>query len=406
MKNKKYSKILDKLKSEGNLRELNNSIGLRDSKNIIINDKKYLNLSSNDYLGISTDKEFLESFYLKVSAHFENRENNDILINDFSFSSSSSRSLTGNVSLYNKIEQKLSSLYNSRSSLFFNSGYHANIGIIPAITDKNDLIISDKLNHASIYDGIALSKADFKRYNHLDYDKLETILQQENERYENIIIISESLFSMDGDFADLKRLVQIKKKYDNVILYIDEAHSVGVYGEKGLGVCEQENLINEIDIIVGTFGKALASIGAFIITTDEIKNILINKMRSLIFTTALPPVVLNWNLTVLNLLETDEIKNRRERVYKVSNFLRKKIKEQIVGNDKNIIKDVVGESYIIGLITGSNKSAIELANKLRDNGILVFPIRPPTVPPNSSRVRISLTSEIEEIDLERLLEII
>ncbi|MCP3966415.1 MAG: 8-amino-7-oxononanoate synthase [Lentisphaerae bacterium] len=348
--------------------------------------KPLLNLSSNDYLGLSAWPQLRREFYEQMEHTADDA---------FALSATSSRLLTGNHPGYLRLEDAVSQMYNNRDSLVFNSGYHANVGILPALTTRKDLILSDKLNHASIIDGIRLSEAEFKRYPHLDLDKLEAILQKESQHYDNIFIITESVFSMDGDIADLPRLVDLKEKYD-AMLIIDEAHGVGVFGERGCGVCEEHNLIDKIDIIIGTFGKAFCSAGAYAVMDKTIRDYLINKMRSLIFTTGLPPVVVNWSRFVLG--KTIKMQSNRNHLHSLAEKLRTGI--------RNAGGETCGKSQIVPYIVGSNTDAVKLAEKLREAGLMVFPIRPPTVPKGSARVRFSLTAAMTEQDIERILEIL
>ncbi len=338
-----------------------------------------LNLSSNDYLGLSAMPELREEFY----ADLQNCPSDET----YALSSSSSRLLTGNHPGYPELEQALSRMYNNRAALVFNSGYHANIGILPALTTKKDLILCDKLNHASIIDGIRLADAQFKRYPHLDYAVLENLLAKNSAEYENIFIISESIFSMDGDAADLRKLVALKQKY-NATLIVDEAHSVGVFGATGCGLAEEQGVLDQIDIIVGTFGKAFCSAGAYAIMDTAVRDYLINKMRSFIFTTALPPVVVNWSRFILS--KSIGMKERRAHLLKLSAILCNGLK-------------TVSDSQIVPFIVGENAAAVALSEKLREAGILVFAIRPPTVPAGTARLRFSLTANLTEKDIDKIL---
>ncbi len=381
-----YKKKLNDLKKMDLLRSLKKT-DFRQGKTIRYNDKICLNLSSNDYLGIATDEKLCSEFYSEM-----NEEN---MINSYGLSSSSSRLLTGNSGLYEELENRLCRFYNRDAALIFNSGYHANTGLIPALTEKNDLILSDSLNHASVVDGIRLSKAECIIFRHIDMAHLESILEEKRDKYENVLIITEAVFSMDGDCADVKTLVELKEKF-NAMLYVDEAHSVGVYGKNGQGLCCELKIHDRVDIILGTMGKALASHGAFAITDTFLKEFLINKTRSLLYTTALPPVAVNWNLFVINHMEL--FSEQRKKLCRVSQMFRNALKKQGIS--------FTGETHIIPVITRSNKKAIKLAHALVDHGFLVFPIRPPTVAENNSRVRFSLTSDIEYKEIEMIPEII
>ena len=313
-----YSEIqneLENLKNIGQLRSLKN-IELKDGNYITVNGKNILIYPQMTIWGLSNDKDIIEKFI--------NSLNNGEIIRNFGLSSSSSRLLTGHYALYEELENELAKLYGREDALVFNSGYHANSGIIPALFKKGDVIFSDKLNHASIIDGMLLSNAGFYRYNHLDYEHLEACLKTHRGKYKRAVIVSESIFSMDGDRADLKKLVELKNKYD-CLLMLDEAHSVGVFGENGCGICEEDNVIDDIDIIVGTFGKALASTGAFAILNTVLKEYLINKMRPFIFTTALAPINIYWSLEIIKMLPS--MVPRRKSSFEISNKLRVLLKE-------------------------------------------------------------------------------
>jgi 8-amino-7-oxononanoate synthase len=382
----KYIEQLETIKENNLLRSLK-TITSRSGKFIVFNNKKCLNLSSNDYLGLATDAELTREFYSGLT------RNN--LIEEYGLGASSSRLLCGNINLYEKLEQTICQIYESEAALVFNSGYHANIGIIPALTEKGDLILSDSLNHASIVDGIRLSKAEYKIYRHNDISHLTGILEKCRNRYERAIIVTESVFSMDGDLSDLKKLVSVKTKF-NALLYVDEAHSAGVYGENGAGLCVQNNVSKQVDIILGTFGKALASHGAYAVTNNIIKDVLVNKMRSLLYTTALPPVVMNWNLFIMGKIQS--LQNHRKRLQDLSEQFRNSLQ------NKNL--HFIGKSHIIPIVTYDNKTALALAGKLFDKGFLTFPIRWPTVPSGNSRIRITLSSNINFDDIKDLARII
>lgn len=383
---KTYQERLDRIKNQHLLRQLH-CIDSRHKKMISVNNNTCLNLSSNDYLGLATDETIIQIFYNQMNA--SNR------INEFGLGASSSRLLTGNFALYEKLESKIQELYQRSGALVFNSGYHANIGMIPILAKDGDLILSDSLNHASIIDGVSLSKADRIIFRHSDLNHLADILARERDRYKRVLIITESVFSMDGDLADLPELVKIKDRYE-ALLYVDEAHSVGVYGKNGLGLCEETLAMNSIDIILGTCGKALASHGAYAVTNRIIKNVLINDMRSLLYTTALPPVVVNWNLYIISRLH--EFKHQRKNLKLVSTQFKKEL--------ERFDLKTPGHSHILPVLTFDNKKAILLTEKLLEYGFLTYPIRPPTVSENQSRIRISLTSDIDFKDISEIPELI
>lgn len=364
-----YKRILEELKSHSHFRNLKN-YEKKDEKYIYYKGKKLLNLSSNNYLNIADNQAITQEFLDNVG-------------NRYSFGSASARLLTGTLPVYQELEELLSSLYGKESALLYNSGYHANVGISSALNQKGDVIFSDKLNHASIIDGMRLSDGKFFRFPHNDMHALEKLLERERKNFNNAFIITESVFSMDGDIEDLKKIVELKKKY-NCIMIIDEAHAFGVFGEKGLGVAEELGIIDDVDLLVGTFGKAIGSMGAFVTGSKTMIDFLINKSRSFIFSTALPPINIAFSKWII---ETQISKTAQKR----KNML-------------NLAKKFGSQSHIIPVVIGENKDTVDLCEVLFHNGYFTLPIRPPTVPVGTSRLRLSLTADIREEELQTLKE--
>lgn len=342
-------------------------------------DGRGVDLSSNDYLGLVQRRDLREQFFASVSA------------DDFVMSASASRLLGGRQREFGDFENLLADCYR-RPALAFNSGYHANVGLIQALADKHTLILADKLVHASIIDGIRLSGAPFERFKHNDFDHLDRLVEANRDKYPTILIIAESVYSMDGDRADIGRLVDAKHRGgDNTLLYIDEAHAVGVLGPSGLGLVEASGLADDVDIVVGTMGKALASVGAYAIMSHELRDFMVNKARSLIFSTALPPLNLAWSTFVFRrMLDMDA---EREQLRLLGEKL-----ARILGSDEG--------SHIRPLIVGDPRRAVELSARLREDGFKVLPIRTPTVPPGTDRLRFSLSAAIDPSDLDRLEKVI
>lgn len=364
-----YKRILEELKSHSHFRNLKN-FEKKDEKYIYYKGKKLLNLSSNNYLNIADNQAITQEFLDNVG-------------NRYSFGSASARLLTGTLPVYQELEELLSSLYAKESALLYNSGYHANVGISSALNQKGDVVFSDKLNHASIIDGMRLSDGKFFRFPHNDMHALEKLLERERKNFNNAFIITESVFSMDGDIEDLKKIVELKKKY-NCIMIIDEAHAFGVFGEKGLGVAEELGIIDDVDLLVGTFGKAIGSMGAFVTGSKTMIDFLINKSRSFIFSTALPPINIAFSKWII---ETQISKTAQKR----KNML-------------NLAKKFGSQSHIIPVVIGENKDTVDLCEVLFHNGYFTLPIRPPTVPVGTSRLRLSLTADIREEELQTLKE--
>ena len=376
-----YAEQLDQLKQQGNFRQF--TANQQQGKWITIQDRTMLNLASNDYLGLAADLSLREEFLdtLKIERAL--------------FSSSSSRLLTGNFAEYEQFENSLSKTF-GRAALLFNSGYHMNIGILPALADSKTVILADKLVHASMIDGIRLSNAQYVRYRHNDLQHLEQLLQkyQQDEQVERIIVVTESIFSMDGDETDLAALAQLKQRFSKAMLYVDEAHAIGVRGGQGLGCAEQYGVLHQIDFLVGTFGKAIASIGGYIICDPIIRDYLINKMRPLIFSTALPPISMAWSDFIFN--KVLNMQQQRQHLAEISHFLQQAVIAKGFSSPSS--------SHIIPIIVGESNAAIEKARYVQQQGFYAMPVRPPTVPQNSSRLRISLTSMVQKAELEKLVE--
>lgn len=366
-----YESILNNLKEHSHLRDIKD-FDKKDGKFIYFKGKKLLNLSSNNYLGIA-DNENITKEFLEFSG------------NRFGLGSASARLLTGTLPVYKELENTLCGLFKKEKALLFNSGYHANVGITSSIAGKNDVIFSDKLNHASIIDGMRLSAGKFFRYKHNDMESLERLLIRERKNFNNAIIVTESVFSMDGDIANLKKLVELKNKY-NCLLMVDEAHAFGVFGEKGCGVCEELEILTEIDLLVGTFGKSIGSMGAFTVGNKVLIEFLTNKARSFIFSTALPPISIAFSKWIIE--------------NKLTKTFEKRQKMLALG------RKLGSESHIIPVIIGGNAKTEEVCKRLFDAGYFTLPIRPPTVPEGTSRLRLSLTTDIEEKDLEKLCSIL
>lgn len=375
---KDYTLLLNNLSETGNLRSLPDVI--HKGKRIEKNGREMLNFSSNDYLGLASRQDLLSTFLSEWKEK------------PLPFSSSSSRLLTGNYAVYAQLEKRMADRFGREAALLFNSGYHANTGILPALADKRTLILADKLVHASMIDGILLSGAPFRRYRHNDYEQLEQLLARCAGQYEQIIVMTESIFSMDGDTADLPRLVALKKSYKNVCLYVDEAHAVGVRGKSGLGLAEEADCVSDIDLLVGTFGKALASMGAYVLCDGKVRDYLVNTARPFIFSTALPPVQIAWTLFIFNKLE--EFADERKHL----SHLRQLLAKALEGKGGEI-----SQSQIIPYILGENRASLRKAEELQQNGFYCLPVRPPTVPGGTARIRFSLTANLTEQEVRNLI---
>lgn len=365
-----FKQQLEKLSAQNQYRSIPDLV--HQGRYITRENRKMLNMSSNDYLGLASNENLRQSFLQRYGDNFP------------SFTSSSSRLLTGNFPVYTDLEQLIAQRFQRESALLFNSGYHANLGILLVLTTTKSLILADKLVHASMIDGIRLSQCEFFRYRHNDYEHLKSLLEKNAGKFDRTFIVTESVFSMDGDVADLKYLAQLKKQFPNTYLYVDEAHAIGVYGKNGLGIAERDNVIADIDLLVGTFGKALASMGAYVVCDQILKECLINQMRPLIFSTALPPFNVAWTHFIFEQLP--QLSKERTHLDQLSAFLRQEVEHRT--------QIMPSQTCIVPYILGENEATLTKAKDLQEQGYYCLPIRPPTVPKGTSRIRLSLTADM------------
>lgn len=355
---------------ENEINELKQDFRLRTIKT---NNNELLNFSSNDYLGILKDEKIFEEFYSNLN--FE----------EYKLSSASSRLIDGSYSIVMSLENEVERIY-KKPCLVYNSGFDANSSLIETFFNKESLIITDRLNHASIYDGCINSGAKILRYNHLDTVALERLLEKYSNEYKDILVVTESVYSMDGDIADIEAIVKLKERY-SFQLMLDEAHSYGVYG---YGIAYNKNLVKDIDFLVIPLGKGGASIGAYVICDELYKQYLINKSRKFIYSTALPPINNLWNLYILkNMLKFSKKIENMEKLVKFSLNELKKLEIETSSN-----------SHIISIIIGENNATTKLSEVLKQKGYLAYSIKEPTVPKNTARLRISLTANMDEAELK------
>lgn len=340
-----------------------------------------IDLTSNDYLGISSRDDLAEEFFA------------DFVPSGGAMSASASRLLARRQRAFSDFEADLSDVYGGRSALIFNSGYHANTGLVSALSLKGTIVLADKLVHASIIDGIRLGGAPFERFRHNDIGHLSRLARKAVENGMKPLIVAESVYSMDGDRADIEGLAEVRRACPGAMLYIDEAHAVGVEGDAGRGLCFSSKAYRDVDIVVGTLGKALGSAGAFAIMDDDVRRFAVNKARSFIFSTALPPLNIEWSRYVFGkALGMDS-----ERVH--LRMLSARLAEILSHYGAS------GEaSHIQPYITGDPKKAVALSRAFADEGIDVLPIRTPTVPPGTDRLRLSLSAALTTDDIERFGE--
>jgi len=370
---------LKNLRDKGLYRSLRRVEGDQGST-LLIDDREVINFSSNNYLGLANHPA------LRAAAKEA--------IDRYGCGSGASRLISGNMTLHEELEDKIAELKGTEGALVFNSGFQANTGVIPVLVGKGDVILSDALNHASIIDGCRLSRSEVVVYGHCNMDQLELALKQAPVRGRKLIV-TESLFSMDGDEAPLADIVSLAEKYGATVM-VDEAHATGVYEPNGAGLVAKLGLGDRILIQMGTLGKALGGFGAYIAGTRSLRELLINRCRSFIFTTSLPPAVMAMSIAALDLVKKEP--QRRRELRENSEQLRDGLKALgfILGDSR---------SQILPLMVGDATRCMQLSELLLENRVFAQGIRPPTVPVDTSRLRITLMATHTPEQINQALQI-
>lgn len=369
---------LEALKRQGLYRKLRRVEG-EQGPTLMLDGREVLNFSSNNYLGLASHPA------LKKAAKEA--------IDRYGCGAVASRLISGNMTLHEELEEKLAKLKGTEAALVFNSGFQANVGIIPALVGEGDVIFSDELNHASIIDGCRLARAKTVVYPHCDPTGLEDALKnsQANGRK---LIVTETLFSMDGDEAPLAEIVLLSERYGALVM-VDEAHATGVAGPNGAGIAAKLGLGERIPIQMGTLGKALGGFGAYVAGSRALRELLINRCRSFVFTTALPPAVLAAAIAAIDLLYQEP--QRRLALWHNIRALREGLRN--LGFSLGS-----GESQIVPLVTGDAEKCMAFSERLLEKGVFAQGIRPPTVPEGTSRLRITLMATHTHEHLHRALK--
>lgn len=337
-----------------------------------------LHFTSNNYLGLATDAHLTEAAIEATRR--------------YGTSASASRLLCGSTPLHEQLEARLARLKSRERCLLFSSGYLANLGVISALAGPGDVVFSDALNHASIIDGCRLSRAGVAVYRHVDLDYLETLIRRTPARRR--LIVSETVFSMDGDLAPLPDLVELAARHD-ALLILDEAHATGVLGAGGAGALEQLGVADASAVVVGTLSKALGSVGGFVAADGPVVDYLINRSRPFIFNTALPPAAVAAALAALDIVAAEP--ERRARLQQLSTRLRD-------GLASAGFETGPSETQIVPMIVGDADDALAMERRLRDAGVLAKAVRPPTVPAGSSRIRFNVMATHEPADIDVVLD--
>ena len=367
-----FKEQLDSKIENHNLRTLREYCPL-DAVRVKRDDKEYLMMASNNYLGLTFDSRVIEGAVKGAQ--------------QYGTGSGGSRLVSGTFPLFTELENELAKFKNTEKALVFNTGYMANVGTISAIADKNTIIFSDALNHASIIDGCRLSRGAVKAYSHCDVEELKYLLKQV-DRNARKLIVTDGVFSMDGDIAPLDKLYELSRDY-NALLMVDDAHATGTIGN-GHGTAAYFNLEKEIDIQLGTLSKSLGSVGGYVAANSTIIDYLVNTSRSFIFSTALSPADIGAALAALYVLETDA--SVLGRLQENVNYMADQL------NSMGI--DATNETPIFPILIGSNEDTLAVSDYLYEAGIIGTAIRPPTVPIGESRIRLTVTAahNKEQID--------
>lgn len=364
-KDKFIDKALAKRKKQHRFRDLT-SYKPRNATVISDKNQDLVNFSANDYLGLSKHPKVI-----KRSQQYADK---------FGAGATASRLISGTYPIHEQLEQKLISTFNHEAALLFNSGFQANSTIISTLADRHSLILADKLSHNSVLQGSLSSRADFRRFKHNSTEDLKAHLKKAStEEYSRIFVITESIFSMDGDRSDLQTIAELTRSY-GAWLFVDDAHAVGVWGDSGLGLTFG---VSGIDMVLGTCGKALGGFGAFLLCSAKMRDYLVNFCPGFIYTTALPPAVIGAIDASLELIP--QMESRRKQLHQHIKTMREDI-------EKAGFKTGRSESQIIPIIVGGEQETLKLAAYLKEEGFLATAIRPPTVPKGSARIRITLSS--------------
>jgi glycine C-acetyltransferase len=368
------SKELEALKDAGLYRTLRRVEG-EQGPTLILDGREVINFSSNNYLGLAN--------------HPALRNAAKEAIDRYGCGSGASRLISGNMILHEELEHKIAELKGTEAALVFNSGFQANTGILSTLVGDGDVIFSDALNHASIIDGCRLSRAKVVVYSHCDVDSLESALKNSLPAGRKLVV-TESLFSMDGDEAPLAAIVDLAEK-EGAIVMVDEAHATGIFEPNGAGIVAKLGLNDRVLVQMGTLGKALGGFGAYVAGSKALRELLINRCRSFIFTTSLPPAVLAMAIAAIGLVKKEP--ERRQALWNNCSRLRDGLK----GLGYSLGS---GQSQILPLIVGDATNCMKLSEQLLQEGVFAQGIRPPTVPEGTSRLRITVmaTHTGEQID--------
>ena len=420
----RYEVELAEREAQGLLRGLPEAVHAHEPW-LILNGRRVLNLASNNYLGLAGAPELREA-----AAEAARR---------YGYGATASRLVVGNHPLYAELEQELAAFKGTEAALVFSSGYAANVGTVAALVGRGDLVLSDRLNHASIVDGVVLSRAEHRRYRHRDVEHLARLLEEARGRYRTVLVVTDTVFSMDGDLAPLQEIAALARRY-GALLMVDEAHATGIFGPHGEGLAHELGVHELVDVHVGTLSKAVGGVGGYVAGSRTLIRYLVNRARSLIYSTGLPPADVAAALAGLRLLRAADA--ARMRLRRLAERFRRQLAEAGLrvgaastapagfsaparlaapagcpaaagsaapagftspdGSER--LRALEAFSPIVPVIAGSNQQALAFSRELQARGVGGVAIRPPAVPPGTARVRFSLTAAHTEADVSWAVE--
>jgi 8-amino-7-oxononanoate synthase len=377
---------LNELADAGLYRTLR-TVDKRNGSSLVVDGRSVIDFSSNDYLGLSSDARL-------ATAAVHALETNPT-------GAGASRLISGNYAIHELLERRLAEHKRSEAALLFGSGYLANLGCIPALVGRGDAIYCDALNHASLIDAARLCRAEVRVFRHASLDELERQLSADAGKFRHRLIVVDSVFSMDGDLFPLDGLVKVARKHE-AWTYVDDAHGTGVLGHAGRGACEHFGVEGQIDVVMGTLGKALGTIGAFAFGTAQVIDLLRNRARAFVFTTANPPSMVAASLEALRIADSDP--SLRQRLRENSTRLSDRLRQRL--HARHLTTAPHPAHYIVPVIVGDAGETRSIGDRLFARGFLVGAIRPPTVPEGTSRLRLTVSASHTHADIDQLTDLL
>lgn len=377
---------LRELRHAGLFRTLR-TVEKRTGSSLVVDGCSVIDFSSNDYLGLSSDARLASAAVRALETQ--------------PAGAGASRLISGNYAIHELLEKKLAEHKRSDAALLFGSGYLANLGCIPALVGRGDAIYCDALNHASLIDAARLSRAEVRVFRHGSLDDLSRLLSVDAGKFKHRLIVVDSVFSMDGDLFPLNELTEVARRHE-AWTYVDDAHGTGVLGSSGRGACEYFGVEGQIDVVMGTLGKALGTVGAFAVGRAEVIQLLRNRARAFVFTTANPPAMVAASIEALRIADADP--SLRQRLHENSTRLWNGLQQRL--DSKHLDAARHRAHHIVPVIIGDARQTISIGERLFEKGFLVGAIRPPTVPDGTSRLRLTVSASHTSAEIDQLTDLL